>query len=163
VMAVGGSVIGLCGGYLVVEVAEMVGFVCAAYLGGPFFRAFAPVDAFVLRGLAANAAEVAAVLGKCAEAKVVPAVIEAIVVDVVNDQMGRGGGDPAVHFDALAVLLSDSVVIIVRTLSKPGVAAQRRVIFGIDDGEAAARERYQALFAGGGDAGRIEAGAFVQR
>jgi len=41
------SVIGAGGLYFVVEVAEVAGFVVAAYRGGPFFCFFVPVDAFV--------------------------------------------------------------------------------------------------------------------
>ena len=36
------------GGGFVGEVAEVVFFVVAMYLGGPFFTSFVPVDAFVL-------------------------------------------------------------------------------------------------------------------
>ena len=42
-----GFVIGLRGVDFIAEVAEVVGFVIAGYLGGPFFAFFVPVDAFV--------------------------------------------------------------------------------------------------------------------
>jgi len=35
------------GVYLIVEVTEVVGFVVAGYLGGPFFTSFVPIDADV--------------------------------------------------------------------------------------------------------------------
>jgi hypothetical protein len=41
------SIVGFGGGDLVAEVAEVVGLVVAAYLCGPFFGLFVPVDAFV--------------------------------------------------------------------------------------------------------------------
>ena len=43
----GGLVISVGGGGFVCEVAEVVFFVVAMYLGGPFFLSFVPVDAFV--------------------------------------------------------------------------------------------------------------------
>ena len=43
----GGLVISAGGGGFVGEVAEVVFFVVAMYLGGPFFTSFVPVDAFV--------------------------------------------------------------------------------------------------------------------
>lgn len=42
-----GFVISFGGFYLIVEVAEVVGFVIAPYRGGPFFSPFSPADAFV--------------------------------------------------------------------------------------------------------------------
>ena len=42
-----GFIVGVGGGGFVVEVAEVVGFFVAGELGGPFFRAFVPVDAFI--------------------------------------------------------------------------------------------------------------------
>jgi len=66
------------------------------------------------------------------------------MVYVINYEMVGGVGDLAVHFDAFAVFFSHSVAILVRTLCKPGILAQARVIFGIDDGEFAAGQRYQA-------------------
>ena len=42
-----GRIVGLCGLYFVFEVAEVVGFVVAGELGGPFFVFFVPVDAFI--------------------------------------------------------------------------------------------------------------------
>ncbi len=43
----GGNVVCFGGLYLIVKVAEVVFFVVAMYLCGPFFTSFVPVDAFV--------------------------------------------------------------------------------------------------------------------
>ena len=78
------------------------------------------------------------------KAEVAPAVVQAVVVDVVNDEMVGGVEDLAVHFDAFAVFLSNGVVIIRRAFCEPGVLAEAWVVFGVDDGELSAGERYEA-------------------
>lgn len=65
------------------------------------------------------------------------------MVNVVHDQMVRGIKDLTVHFDALAVFFSNGVVIIRPAFCKPGILAEARVVFGIDDGELAAGQWYQ--------------------
>lgn len=87
---------------------------------------------------------VLAVLGEGCIAEVVVAVVQAVVVDVINDKMVGGIGDLAVHFDAFAVFFSNGVVIIRSAFSEPGVLAEDGVIFGIDDGELSAGKRYEA-------------------
>ncbi len=81
------------------------------------------------------AAEVTAVLGEGAGAQVTLAVIQAVVVNMVNHEMVRGVGDLAVHFDAFAVFFSNGVVIVRGAFRKPGILADARVVFGIDDGK----------------------------
>jgi len=66
------------------------------------------------------------------------------VVDVVNDEMVGGVGDLAVHFDAFAVFFSNGVVIFRCAFGEPGVLAEERIVFGVNDGELAAGERYEA-------------------
>ena len=91
-----------------------------------------------------TAAQIPAVLGEGVQPKVFFSVVQAVMVNVVNNQMVRGVGNLAVHFDALAVFFSNGVAILMRTFCKPGVSAQARVVFGIDDGELSAGQRYQA-------------------
>jgi len=43
----GGFVVCFSGLYLIVKIAEVVGFFVAVYLCGPFLTSFVPVDAFV--------------------------------------------------------------------------------------------------------------------
>lgn len=91
-----------------------------------------------------SAAQIPAVLGKGTNAQVFISIVQAVVVNMINDQMVRGVGDLAVHFNALAVFFSHGVVILIRTFCKPGISAQAVVIFGIDDSELATGQRYQA-------------------
>ena len=74
-------------------------------------------------------------MGESCKAKITPAVVQAVVVDVVNDEMVGGVGDLAVHFDAFAVFFSDGVVIFVSAFGEPGVLTQAGIVFGIYDGE----------------------------
>jgi len=64
-----------------------------------------------------------------------------------NDEMVGGVGDLTVHFDAFAVFFSNCVVILRGAFSEPGVLAEERIVFGVNDGELAAGKRYEA---GGG-------------
>jgi len=91
----------------------------------------------------AGIAEVAAVLGEGTDAEITLTVVQAIVVDVVNDEIVGGVCDLAVHFDAVAVFFSHGVVIFGSTFCKPDELAQSRVVFGIDDGELAACQGYE--------------------
>ena len=77
-------------------------------------------------------------------ADVAVAVIQAVVINVVNDEMVGGVGDLAVHFDAFAVFFSNGVVIFISAFSEPDILAQDGVVFGVDDGELAAGKRYEA-------------------
>ena len=77
-------------------------------------------------------------------AEVGVAVVQAVVVDVVNDEMVGGVGDLAVHFDAFAVFFSNGVVIFISAFCEPGMLAQDGVVFGVDAGELAAGEKYEA-------------------
>jgi len=77
-------------------------------------------------------------------AEVGVAVVQAVVVDVVNDEMVGDVGDLAVHFDAFAVFFSNGVVIFISAFGEPGILAQDGIVFGVDDGELAAGERYEA-------------------
>lgn len=91
------------------EVAEVAGFAGGGDLCGPFLLVFVPVDAFVAGGGFCGFLLVAAVLGECGQAEVDPAVVEAVVVDVVDEQVGRGVEYLAVHFDGFAFVLADGV------------------------------------------------------
>ena len=137
-----GQVVGLRGVDLIAEVAEVVGLVVAGYLGGPFVVSFVPVDAFVFRAFVPAGAEVPAVLGESADPQVFFPVIQPVMVDMVHDKMVRSVHYLPVHFDANAAGFSHSVKIPVRSLREPGIFTQRLVVFGIDDSEQAASQRY---------------------
>jgi len=71
-------------------------------------------------------------------------VVQAVVVDVVNDEMVGGVEDLAVHFDAFSVFFSHGVVCSLATFCKPGEFAEAGIVFGIDYGEFSAGEGYEA-------------------
>jgi len=66
------------------------------------------------------------------------------VVDVVHYEVVGGIQYLAVHFDALAVLLSDGVVCFGASFGEPFELAQVRIVFGVDDSKFSAGEGNQA-------------------
>ena len=86
----------------------------------------------------AAGAEVPAVLGESADSQVFLSIVQAVMVDMVHDQMVRSVHYLPVHFDALTAGFSYGVEILVRTFGEPGIFAQPQVVFGIDYGELAA-------------------------
>ncbi len=110
----------------------------------------------------ARDAQVSAVLGECADSQVCSAVVQAVMVFVVDYEMLGGVGDFAVHLDALAVLLAYGVAILGRAFCEPCLAAQSLIVLGVDYREQPAGQRdgsrQAALWAAG--PGRVEVGAF---
>ncbi len=119
-----GFVISFGGFNFIAEIAEVVGFVIAGYLGGPFLTFFVPVDAFVFGAFMPSGAEVPAIFGESADAQVFLAIVQAVMVDMVHDQMVRSVHYLAVHFDAPAAGFSHGVEIPARTLGEPCIFAQ---------------------------------------
>ncbi len=110
----------------------------------------------------ARGAEVAAVLGECADSQVCLAVVQAVMVFVVDYEMLGGVGDFAVHFDAPALPLAYGVAILRRAFCEPCVTAQTLVVLSVDYREQPAGQRNgsrQAAFGVAGP-GRVEVGAF---
>ncbi len=165
VVFLGRLVIRAGGVELVIEVAEVVGFVLEADGCRPFLGSFAPVDAFVFRACPGGPAGVSAVLGEGAQAQVLLSVVQAVMVDVVHNQVVRGLHDLAVHLDALAAGFSGGVAILARPFREPGILAQARIVLGIDDGEFAPRQRDQARRAAAGAGGPrgVKARARIKR
>lgn len=89
----------------------------------------------------ARDAEVPAVLGECADSQVCSAVVQAVMVFVIDYEMPGGVGDFAVHFDASAFLLAHGVAILSRAFCKPCVTAQTLVVLGVDYREQPASQR----------------------
>ena len=110
-------------------------------------------------------AEVPTVLSESAKTQVFFTVVQAVMVDMIHNQMVRSVHNLPVHFDALAAGFSYGVKILVRSLREPCIFAQPQVIFGIDDCEQAASQRYNArpLIPWIGGAGRVEVLAFLQQ
>ncbi len=164
------SIISLCGFCFVGEIAEVAGFIIARYRSGPFFTSFVPVDAFVFRcfapiaGVAKGAAfDIAAVLGEGADAKIPLAVVPAVVIDMVDDEMVRRAGYLAVHFDAPSVFLSNGVAIFSGAFGEPCIFTQGRIVLGVDDGKQAPGQGYQtwSIAVRIGQARRVEVQAMV--
>ena len=88
------------------------------------------------------ASQVAAILGERANTQIFFAIVQAVMVDVVHDEMVRSVHYLAVHFDTLAAGFSHGVEIPVRTLGEPCIFAQPQVVFGINDGELTPSQRY---------------------
>ena len=99
------------------------------------------------------------------KAEVTLAVVQAVVVNVVDNEMVRGASDLAVHFDAFAGFFSNGVVVLRCTFRKPGKLAQARVVFGIDNGELSAGQRYEAwpMVLSAGDSRRIKVWALIEK
>ena len=121
--AAGGFVVRFGGVELVIEVAEVVGLVLEADSGRPFAVSFVPADTFVFRARLGSPAGVSAVLGEGAQPQVLLSVVQAVMVDVVHDQVVRGLHDFAVHLDALAAGFSGGVAIPARPFREPGILA----------------------------------------
>lgn len=132
-----GAVVCFCGLEFVVEVAEMFCFVVGCYCGGPFFQDLVPGDAFVFRD-ALDLGSVPLVLGLGCEAKVCFSVVEAVMVYVVDEEVGGGVEDLAVHFyDAGFYVVGSAGLALGVTCSGaaaevPFVFVQVFVIFGVD-------------------------------
>ena len=99
VVFLGGLIVGLGCVFLGYEVSEVVGFFVGCNLGGPFFLYFVPVHALVFGCFVCGASPVLAVLCECCEAEVCVPVVQSVVVDVVDHEIGRGVFDLSVHFD----------------------------------------------------------------
>jgi len=87
------------------------------------------------------------------------------MVNVIHDQMVRSVHYLAVHFDALAAGFSHGIEIPVRTLGEPVIFAQPQVVFGIDDSELTASQRYDArlVIPRIGETRWVEVFAFLQQ
>ncbi len=149
----------------VFEVAEVIGFVVEPYGRGPLLLSFVPMDASVFRGGPGRPASISAVLGEGAQTQVRLAVVQAVVVDVVHDEMVRGVHDLTVHFDALAARFSHGVAILRRSFGEPCIATQTRIVLGIDDSAFAPCERDPPRREIMGISGPrwVEIGALIQR
>ena len=97
----GGAVVGFGGGELIFEVSEKLSGAVGLYLGEPFSFCSAPGDASVFRVCAGLFCEglVAVVLGWSCGSEVCFAVVEAVVVYVVDEEPIGDFEDPAVHCD----------------------------------------------------------------
>ena len=137
----GGGVAGAGGGALALEGAEPVALAVMVDAGVPLALLLAPADADVLRGAVLLRALVAGVLALRAEAQVVLHVGQAVVVDVVDDEAGRGVHNDAVHADLPLALGADGVEGVRLPRRAPFVPGELGVVLRVDAREPALRQR----------------------
>ena len=141
----GGVVAGAGGGALALVGAEPVAPAVMVDAGVPLALLLAPADANVLRRAVPLRALVAGVLALRAEAEVVLHVGQAVVVDVIDDEAGRGVHDDAVHADLPLALGADRVEGVRLPRGAPFVPGELGVVLRIDAGEPALRQRDPAV------------------
>ena len=96
-----GFIIRLCGVELVVEVADELRFVIYHDSHGPSVLALVPGQALIVRVvvISVDLAAVSGVLGLGGGAKVGPSIVQAVMVDMVNEHAIGHFEDRAVHFE----------------------------------------------------------------
>jgi len=92
-----GFVVGFCGQDFVFEVSEGDGIAIGGYFSDELLFAGVEAYAFVLRAGVFSFLRIAVVLGTACGAEVCLSIVEAVMVDVVNDAAGRDFYDTAVH------------------------------------------------------------------
>jgi len=95
----GGFVVGFCGQDFVFEVSEGDGIAIGGYFGDELLFAGVEAYAFVFRAGVFSFLRIAVVLGAACGSEVRPAIVEAVMVDVVNDMAWRDFYYTAVHID----------------------------------------------------------------
>ena len=86
----GGAVISSGGVFLIVEIANEYFGASAVYLGVPFAGMLRPRDSLVLRAVIALLLSlVPAILKICDDSKIGLAIVQAVMVDVVDEFAGR--------------------------------------------------------------------------
>lgn len=105
-----------------------------------FFVPLVPVNTFVFRGAAFTDFLVESVLCECAEAKIFFSVVEAIMVDVVDNKVGRGGSYLSVHSDFFFSFVSDGIADVRFFYYRPFEFFQIVVIGRVDESETAFSE-----------------------
>jgi len=81
-------VIGMCGGDFGVERAEVDTSAIDEYSCSPFFLFLDPIDALELgTGVKFEFSAVSDVLGECGDTEVCTSIVEAIVIDVVDEEV----------------------------------------------------------------------------
>lgn len=149
----GGGVVG-SGGFLLDIVRAQVSLFAVVFdVGDPFVAALVVGDAEVLAGRSSALAAVGVVLGVIAVATVALAVVQAVVILVVADQVVGRVHDQAVHVDALPFAsdanVTHGVAIVHVHLAAPAELREPDVVLRIDLGEPALGQRDLAVGAEG--------------
>jgi len=82
-----GVVVFFCGVDLFFETAKIVTFSFVIYPCPPFFLPFVPIDPFVFRCSFFSWFLISCILLSCTDSEIIFSVVEAVVVDVVTDEI----------------------------------------------------------------------------
>jgi hypothetical protein len=144
----GSFIICLCGLDFIVEVSEGDGITVGGDFSDELFFAGVVAYAFVFRAGVFSFFRIAVVLGAGGRAEVCPAIVEAVMVDVVNDMAGRDFYYTAMHVNGSCVFSCWSVALGVKCVAVlsdvPIVFTELFVILGINDDELALCQGYTA-------------------
>ena len=144
----GGFVVGLCGLDFVFEISEGDGIAIGGNFGDEPLFAGVEAYAFILRAGVFSFFRIAIVLGAGGRAQVRPAIVEAVMVDVVNDAAWRDFYYTAVHVNRGSCFSCGGVALGVKCIAVfgnvPFVFAEPLVVFGINDGKHALCQGYAA-------------------
>ncbi|MDT8300730.1 MAG: hypothetical protein RQ760_04540 [Sedimentisphaerales bacterium] len=144
----GCGIISFCGFDFVVEVSEGDGFAVCGDFGDELFFAGVEAYAFVFRAGVFSFFRVAVVLGAGGRAEVCPAIVETVMVDMVNNIAGRDFYDTAMHVNGGRVFSCGGVALGVKSVAifseVPIVFTERFVIFGVNEGKPALCQGYAA-------------------
>ena len=143
-----GFVVGFCGLDFIVEVSEGDGIAIGCDFGDELLFAGVVAYTFVFRAGVFSFFRVAIVLGTGCGTEVGPAIVEAVMVDVVNDAAGGDFYNTAVHVNGGRVFSCGSVALGVKCISVlsdvPIVFTEHFVIFGVNEGKLALCQGYAA-------------------
>ncbi len=144
----GGFIVSFCGFNFVIKVTEGDGIAVGCDFGNKLLFSGVEAYTFVFRAGIFSFFRVAVVLGAGGWAEVRPAIVEAVMVDVVNDAAGRDFYDTAVHVNGSRVFSCGGVALGVKCVAVlsdvPIVFTEHFVIFGINDGKLALCQGYAA-------------------
>jgi hypothetical protein len=143
-----GFVVGFCGFDFVFEVSEANGIAVGCDFGDELLFSGVEAYAFVFRAGVFSFFRVSVVLGAGRGAEVCPAIVEAVMVDVVNDAAGGDFYYTAVHVNGARIFSCGGVALGVKCVAVlrnvPFIFAELFVIFGVNDGELALCQGYAA-------------------
>ncbi len=143
-----GFVVGFCGFDFVLEVSEGDGIAIGCNLSNELLFAGVEAYAFVFRAGVFSFFLVAVVLGTGRGAEVRLSIVEAVMVDVVNDAAGGDFYYTAVHVNGTRVFSCGGIALGIKCVAVlsnvPSVFAERFVIIGVNDGKFALCQGYAA-------------------
>jgi len=139
-------IICFCGFDFVFEVTEFDGIAVGCDFSDELLFAGVVAYAFILRAGIFSFFRVAVVLGAGGRAEVCPTIVEAVMIDVVNDAAGGDFYYAAVHINGTRVFSGGGVALGIKCVAVlsdvPIVLAEPIVIFGVNDCQLALCQGY---------------------